>query len=89
MILGRSILASDALGDNRVFVYEVAGLRQSDQTDRDNSVIRKSSTVMMPVAFNRMSEFMQRMNRLGATIVSIHSLNNSAPQQKIANPSEE
>ena len=64
-MLGRSILGSNPFGDSRVFIYEVAGLRQTDRTEQDKHAIRKSSTVMMPVAFNRMGEFMQQMNRLG------------------------
>jgi hypothetical protein len=88
-MLGRSILGSNSFGDSRVFVYEVAGLRQTDRTEQDKHAIRKSSTVMMPVAFNRMGEFMQQMNRLGGQIVSIHPLNESAPKTSAADPQEE
>jgi phycocyanin-associated, rod len=69
MILGR--YTSGAASD-RVFVYEVAGLRQSDMTAQDNATIRQSSTVLMPIPFSRMNEFMQRINRLGGKIVAIH-----------------
>jgi phycocyanin-associated, rod len=69
MMLGR--YTSGAASD-RVFVYEVAGLRESDVTAQDNAVIRHSSTVLMPIPFSRMNEFMQRINRLGGTIVAIH-----------------
>ncbi len=88
-MLGRSILGSNPFGDSRVFVYEVAGLRQTDRTEQDKHAIRKSSTVMMPVAFNRMSEFMQQMNRLGGQIVSIHPLNETIPQPSAADSQED
>lgn len=88
-MLGRSILGSNPFGDSRVFVYEVAGLRQTDRTDQDNHAIRKSSTVMMPVAFNRMSEFMQQMNRLGGQIISIHPLNESTPHISASDSQED
>jgi phycocyanin-associated, rod len=73
MMLGRSVLASNINKDGRVFVYEVEGLRQSDQTSNDTHAIRQSGTVLMQVPFSRMSEFMQRMNRLGAKIVAIRT----------------
>ena len=76
-------------GDSRVFIYEVAGLRQTDRTDQDNHAIRKSSTVMMPVAFNRMSEFMQQMNRLGGQIISIHPLNESTSNTSASDSQED
>jgi phycocyanin-associated, rod len=76
-MLGRSTLAPNAATDNRVFVYEVDGLRQTEQTDNHQHAIRTSSTVMIPVPFNRMSEFMQRMNRMGGKIVGIRELNTS------------
>lgn len=88
-MLGRSILGSNPFGDSRVFIYEVAGLRQTDRTDQDNHAIRKSSTVMMPVAFNRMGEFMQQMNRLGGQIISIHPLNESAPNTSASDSQED
>ena len=88
-MLGRSILGSNPFGDSRVFIYEVAGLRQTDRTEQDNHAIRKSSTVMMPVAFNRMGEFMQQMNRLGGQIVSIHPLNESIPTTSASDSQED
>ncbi len=87
-MLGRSILGSNPFGDSRVFIYEVAGLRQTDRTEQDKHAIRKSSTVMMPVAFNRMSEFMQQMSRLGGQIVSIRPLNETTPQPSAADSQE-
>ncbi len=71
-MLGRSILNSTTSGDGRMFVYEVAGLRQNDQTDNANAAIRSSHNMLAPVPFNRMSEFMRRINRQGGKIVAIH-----------------
>jgi phycocyanin-associated, rod len=77
-MLGRSILASGAGGDNRVFIYEVAGLRQSEQTANNDYEIRQGGTIEMQVPFSRMNEYMQRINRLGGRIVSIKSPNAAA-----------
>ncbi len=74
-MLGRSILTSNTVANDRVFVYEVAGLRQTEQTAQDNHAIRKSSTTLVQVPFARMNEFMQRINRVGGTIVSIQTPN--------------
>jgi phycocyanin-associated, rod len=72
-MLGHSSLASGTISGNRLFIYEVEGLRQTDQTAQDVQSIRQSSTTLIQVPFNRMSDFMTRMNRLGGKIVSIRS----------------
>lgn len=72
-MLGRSMLNSTTSSDSRMFVYEVAGLRQGEQTDLSTAQIRHSSNQLFPVPFSRMNEFMQRMTRLGGQIVAIHS----------------
>jgi len=58
----------------RVFRYEVVGLRQNDQTDRNNYQIRNSGSVFITVPYNRMNEEMQRITRLGGRIVNITPL---------------
>ncbi|MBW4439977.1 MAG: phycobilisome linker polypeptide [Plectolyngbya sp. WJT66-NPBG17] len=58
----------------RVFRYEVVGLRQNDQTDRNNYQIRNSGSVFITVPYNRMNEEMQRIARLGGRIVNIEPL---------------
>jgi phycocyanin-associated, rod len=74
-MLGNSALlgSSSSSAANRVFIYEVAGMRQTDQTEGNNYPIRKSSTILIPVQFNRMNEEMQRIARLGGKIVGIHA----------------
>jgi phycocyanin-associated, rod len=73
-MLGRSVMtsASGSSFNNRTFVYEVEGLRQSDETEQNQHSIRKSGTTQVQVPFNRMNEVMQRINRLGGKIVAIH-----------------
>jgi phycocyanin-associated rod protein len=59
---------------NRIFVYEVEGMRQNDETDRNNYPIRKSGSVFIKVPYSRMNEEMQRIVRMGGTIVNITPL---------------
>ncbi|MEH2446167.1 MAG: ferredoxin-NADP reductase [Nostoc sp.] len=59
---------------SRVFVYEVVGLRQSEETDQTNYSIRKSGSVFIRVPYNRMNQEMRRITRLGGTIVSIQPI---------------
>ncbi|MEQ9480939.1 DUF1816 domain-containing protein [Coleofasciculus sp. F4-SAH-05] len=60
--------------DNRYFVYEVVGLRQSAATDTLNYPIRRSSSVFIRVPYSRMNQTMRRISQLGGKIVSIRSL---------------
>lgn len=59
---------------NRVFVYEVTGLKQSGENDQNNYNFRKSGSVFVQVPYNRMNEEMQRINRMGGKIVNISPL---------------
>jgi ferredoxin--NADP+ reductase len=59
---------------SRVFVYEVVGLRQNEETDSTNYPIRKSGSVFIRVPYNRMNQEMRRLTRLGGKIVSIHPM---------------
>lgn len=61
---------------SRMFRYEVVGLRQNEETDRNNYEIRRSGSVYVTVPYNRMNEEMQRITRLGGKIVSIEPLAN-------------
>lgn len=75
-MLGQSALtrASSSSSENRVFVYEVTGLRQNEQTDRTRYPVRTSSNTFFQVPYSRMNEEMRRIARLGGKIVGIHSL---------------
>lgn len=59
---------------NRVFVYEVTGLKQSETNDSNSYPFRNSSSVFLSVPYNRMNEEMQRIGKMGGTIVHIQSL---------------
>jgi phycocyanin-associated, rod len=70
-IAGRS---GSAPSVGRCFRYEVAGLRQSEATDKMDYSIRSSANVFITVPYSRMNEEMQRIARMGGKIVSIQSL---------------
>ncbi len=58
----------------RVFRYEVVGLRQNEQNDKNNYDIRRSGSVFLTVPYSRMNEEMQRITRMGGKIVNIELL---------------
>ncbi|MGF1497695.1 MAG: phycobilisome linker polypeptide [Elainellaceae cyanobacterium] len=57
---------------NRIFVYEVKGLRQNEMTDKQSYPIRNSGSVFIKVPYSRMNEEMRRITRMGGEIVAIH-----------------
>ncbi|HEY9659203.1 MAG TPA: ferredoxin-NADP reductase [Allocoleopsis sp.] len=59
---------------SRLFVYEVEGLRQNEETDKTSYPIRRSGNVFITVPYSRMNQEMQRITRLGGRIVSIRPL---------------
>ncbi|ELR96654.1 phycobilisome linker polypeptide [Gloeocapsa sp. PCC 73106] len=69
-----SISKSSSPSSSRVFVYEVTGLKQSNENDRNNYAIRSSGNVLIKVPYNRMNEEMLRISRMGGKIVSIRPL---------------
>jgi phycocyanin-associated, rod len=87
-MLGQSLLtrASSSSSDNRVFVYEVSGLRQNDQTDKNSYPVRHSDNVFIQVSYSHMNEQMRRITRLGGKIVSIQPHAGNSPQT--TSPSE-
>ena len=66
--------AANIESGSRVFVYEVVGLRQVEETDQTNYQIRRSGSVFIRVPYNRMNQEMRRITRLGGKIVSIQSV---------------
>ncbi|MDM9382997.1 phycobilisome linker polypeptide [Chlorogloeopsis sp. ULAP01] len=83
--------AANTESGSRVFVYEVVGLRQSEETDQTNYQIRKSGSVFIKVPYNRMNQEMRRITRLGGRIVSIQSVGvlqqvNGKASSEVANP---
>ncbi|MEA5619728.1 phycobilisome linker polypeptide [Cronbergia sp. UHCC 0137] len=69
--LGVGSVSSSA---SRVFRYEVVGLRQNQETDKNKFNIRRSGSVFITVPYSRMNEEMQRISRLGGRIIKIESL---------------
>jgi phycocyanin-associated rod protein len=76
VMLGQSAVTggSRSMGDNRIFVYEVTGLKQNDQTEKTSYPVRNSSSVFVQVPYSRMNDEMCRIARLGGKIVDIRSL---------------
>jgi phycocyanin-associated, rod len=66
--------SANSIAGNRVFRYEVTGLRQNDQNDQNSYPIRRSGSVFVTVPYSRMNEEMRRITRLGGTIVSISTV---------------
>jgi len=75
-MFGQTALGSSRLSnaENRMFRYEVRGLRQTYQSDKLSYPIRRSGNFFITVPYNRMNEEMQRINRMGGAIVSIQPL---------------
>ncbi len=69
--VGTGGISSDG---SRVFRFEVVGLRQNEENDKNNYEIRRSGSVFITVPYNRMSEEMQRISRMGGKIVNIEPL---------------
>ena len=75
-MLGTSVIngRSSSLAGNRIFVYEVTGLKQNDENDLNKYAFRTSGSVFIQVPYNRMNQEMLRISRMGGKIVSIHPL---------------
>ncbi len=75
-MLGKSVLSgcSSSSANNRIFVYEVTGLKQNQENDNNSYSFRSSSSTFVRVPYNRMNEEMQRIGKMGGTIVNIQSL---------------
>lgn len=75
-MFGQSSLGSSRLknSENRMFRYEVAGMRQTYESDQLSYPIRTSGSFFITVPYNRMNEEMQRILRMGGKIVSIQPL---------------
>ena len=75
-MLGQSLFGgrTSSPAKNRIFVYEVTGLRQNTQNDRNSYPFRNSSNVFIQVPYSRMNEEMLRITRMGGSIVNIKPL---------------
>jgi hypothetical protein len=79
-MLGKSG-ASSSSANNRIFLYEIEGLKQNDQMDNNSYPIRNSGTMIMQVSYNCMNFEMRRINRLGGRIVNIRPLSASTASE--------
>jgi phycocyanin-associated rod protein len=75
-MFGQTTVSAGGLSSSasRMFRYEVVGLRQNNETDKNNYQIRNSGSIFMTVPYDRMNEEMQRITRLGGRIVKIEAL---------------
>ena len=75
-MFGQTALGSSRLSnsENRMFRFEVEGMRQTYESDQLSYPIRSSGSFFITVPYNRMNEEMQRVNRMGGKIVSIQPL---------------
>ncbi|MBS3027945.1 phycobilisome linker polypeptide [Dolichospermum sp. ST_sed1] len=69
--LGAGSVSSSA---SRIFRYEVVGLTQNQETDKNKFDIRRSGSIFINVPYKRMNEEMRRITRLGGRIVKIEPL---------------
>lgn len=74
--------AANTGSGNRIFRYEVVGLRQSGETDQRGYPIRNSGSTFINVPYNRMNEVMQQITRMGGKIVSIHLIDGNVPPEQ-------
>ncbi len=86
-MLGSSVLggSSGSPSKSRVFVYEVTGLRQNQENDSNSYSFRSSSSVFVSVPYNRMNEEMQRIGKMGGTIVNIQTLDSFRESPEVIN----
>lgn len=72
-MLGQSVISgsSSSPSKSRVFIYEVAGLKQNDESDNNSYPFRSSSNVLIKVPYARMNQEMRRIGLMGGKIVNI------------------
>lgn len=61
-------VATKTGANGRVFIFEVEGLRQGENTDKLNFPIRRSGVVYITVPYERMNQEMRRIARLGGKL---------------------
>lgn len=75
-MFGQTTVSSGGVSSSatRMFRYEVVGLRQNDETDKNDYAIRQSGSVFFTVPYARMNEEMLRIGRMGGKIIKIEPL---------------
>jgi sulfite reductase alpha subunit-like flavoprotein len=80
--------STNGLSD-RIFVYEVSGLAENDQTTDQVHSIRSSASQFYQVPFSRMNQAMNQFIRMGGKIISIQPLGAEAPALAVASAESE
>jgi len=75
-MLGKSLISgrSSSSSKNRIFVYEVTGLKQNEENDNNTYPFRNSSSIFIQVPYSRMNQEMLRIGRMGGKIINIRPL---------------
>lgn len=81
-MFGQTTIGTGGLDSSasRTFRYEVVGLKQSIENDKNKFDIRNSGSVFFTVPYSRMNEEMQRIIRQGGKIVNITPLTAESAQ---------
>jgi phycocyanin-associated, rod len=81
-MFGQTTIGTGGLNSaaSRTFRYEVVGMKQSIENDKNKYDIRNSGSVFVTVPYSRMNEEMQRILRQGGKIVSITPLTAESAQ---------
>lgn len=85
-MLGKSALSgrSSSSFNNRIFVYEVTGLKQNQENDSNTYTIRNSGSIFKSVPYHRLNQEMQHIGKIWGTIVSIQSLEDFQETKEVA-----
>jgi ferredoxin--NADP+ reductase len=92
IMYGSSAVANSANSTsygNRMYVYEVVGLSQNGSSSSLESPIRSSGSVFITVPYNRMTQEMRRIARLGGRIVNIKSLGQASSISQAETPAKQ
>ncbi len=81
-MFGQTTIGSGGINSaaSRTFRYEVVGLKQSVENDKNKYDIRNSGSIFVTVPYSRMNEEMQRILRQGGKIVNITPLTAESAQ---------
>lgn len=78
--------STNSLAGNRLYRYEVVGLRNSDSNGQQ-SPIRSSGSRFFTVSYDRMNQFMLQIAKAGGKIVNILQVSGDAPTVSSTNAS--
>lgn len=81
-------VATKTGANGRVFIFEVEGIRQGENTDKLNFPIRRSGNTFVTVPYERMNQEMRRIARLGGKIVNIRPAGEPQPEAAVATVSQ-